>query len=189
MVPCCRRFQIWLLQQREILRGVYNRNSRRASVCRRCSRYLRKERPRVLCGRHLGSGVWSCEMSPEFRAVFYSVLGLTAGCGIAATAILICLDPLTVEQKQLTDTLLWLFTLGAGAIIGLLGGTAISKPADSNGKKCGDARCEPRDLREAAQHEQRRSPGRLRDGRERRRARAIGEGRRAACRAANRAFD
>lgn len=63
-------------------------------------------------------------MSPEFRAVFYSVVSLTGLCGVGAVFMTLNHAPLSAEQKEVLETLLKLLTLGAGAIIGLLGGLA-----------------------------------------------------------------
>jgi hypothetical protein len=56
-----------------------------------------------------------------FLAIFWSVFMLTLIC--LATAIVIALgsDPLSAAKQQLFNSLLSFFTLGAGAIIGLIG--------------------------------------------------------------------
>jgi hypothetical protein len=56
-----------------------------------------------------------------FRTIFYSALMLTVISGAAAIAIVLVSDPLSAAKQQLFNSLLSLFTLGAGAIIGLIG--------------------------------------------------------------------
>jgi hypothetical protein len=65
-----------------------------------------------------------------FRTIFYSVFMLTVICGAAATAIVLASDPLSAAKQQLFNSLLSLFMLGAGAIIGLIG----SNPKQRNNR-------------------------------------------------------
>jgi len=68
-------------------------------------------------------------LSPLFKMVFISVLGLTILCLLLSVYISIHLDSgaKNVEaMKSLNEKLLSVFTLGCGAIIGLLGGKTLN---------------------------------------------------------------
>jgi hypothetical protein len=65
------------------------------------------------------------EMSPEFRLVLFFAVGLTFACGATAVVLIVWVNPLTAIQQELSDTLLLIFKLGTGAIIGLLGKYAL----------------------------------------------------------------
>jgi hypothetical protein len=57
----------------------------------------------------------------QFRMVFLSVLVITLLCGAATVVIAVTNDTLSSVKQQLFNSLLSLFMLGAGAIIGLIG--------------------------------------------------------------------
>jgi hypothetical protein len=57
----------------------------------------------------------------QFRLVFFSVLLLTLLCGVGAVYIATASDNLSSAKQQILNSLLSLFMLGAGAIIGLIG--------------------------------------------------------------------
>ena len=61
------------------------------------------------------------------RLIFFSVLGLTVGCVFLALIVsLFGGDPLSRTEQRVFDVALSFFMLGAGAIIGLLGGKAVT---------------------------------------------------------------
>jgi hypothetical protein len=63
-------------------------------------------------------------LTPTFKLVFLSVLGITLIC--LMLAVFIALHQQTDATKNLNDKLLSVFTLGCGAIIGLLGGKTLN---------------------------------------------------------------
>jgi hypothetical protein len=65
-------------------------------------------------------------MFDRFLLVFISVGVLTAVCGASAVAIgLFMPEPAPPYLDRLFDTFLGLFSIGAGAILGLLGGRVV----------------------------------------------------------------
>jgi hypothetical protein len=69
-----------------------------------------------------GAGVVT--LTPAFKLVFLSVLGITLVCLVLA--VFISLQTQNEAIKALNDKLLSVFTLGCGAIIGLLGGRTLN---------------------------------------------------------------
>jgi hypothetical protein len=78
-----------------------------------------------------------------FRTVFFSVLMLTLLCGAAAVVIATTNDPLSSAKQQLVNSLLSLFTLGAGAIIGLIGSNHIQTKDGPKQKLSPDQKSRP----------------------------------------------
>jgi hypothetical protein len=63
-------------------------------------------------------------ISPVFKLVFLTVLGLTIVC--LAVSLYLATSIQNEAVKSLNEKVLTVFNLGCGAIIGLLGGKAIS---------------------------------------------------------------
>ncbi|HWE35668.1 MAG TPA: hypothetical protein VG406_03785 [Isosphaeraceae bacterium] len=63
-------------------------------------------------------------MTPAFRLVFFSVLGLTL-LSLAASVYLVLREKQTDEIKRLAETCSTTWKLGFGAIGGLIGGKAL----------------------------------------------------------------
>lgn len=70
------------------------------------------------------STVLTVTLSPAFKLIFCSVLGITV-LSMALGCSLVALGVQTVEGKALFDLCVTTWKLGFGAIIGLLGGKAI----------------------------------------------------------------
>lgn len=70
------------------------------------------------------STVLTVTLSPVFKLIFCSVLGITV-LSMALGCSLVALGVQTVEGKALFDLCVTTWKLGFGAIIGLLGGKAI----------------------------------------------------------------
>lgn len=63
------------------------------------------------------------EQGPNFRFVFGSVLGLTLLC--LAVAVYLVLEPQSEAIKSLVEKVISVFTLGCGAIFGLISGRTL----------------------------------------------------------------
>jgi hypothetical protein len=71
-----------------------------------------------------GPTVLTIPLSPVFKMIFVSILGLTVLClGIACS--LVALEKTSGEGKVLFELCATAFKLGFGAIIGLVGGKAL----------------------------------------------------------------
>lgn len=64
-------------------------------------------------------------LTPVFKLVFTSVLSITLICLVVAIFLAMRSNP-SEEIKSLNEKVLSVFTLGCGAIIGLLGGKALN---------------------------------------------------------------
>ena len=71
-----------------------------------------------------GAGTTQVSISPVFKLVFLTVLGLTIVC--LAVSLYLAMQQQNEATKSLNEKVLTVFNLGCGAIIGLLGGKTIS---------------------------------------------------------------
>ncbi len=63
----------------------------------------------------------------RFRIIFLAVALGTLFCAIAASALAVLLPAMTANVQKVFDALLSSFTLGVGAILGLLGGDLLGR--------------------------------------------------------------
>ncbi|GAA2137817.1 hypothetical protein GCM10009760_18640 [Kitasatospora kazusensis] len=73
-------------------------------------------------GKTLAPPVEVAKVTPLFRLVFFSVLGLTIACLVASVWITVAVKNPNDQAKQLLDNLATIEKLGFGGILGLLGG-------------------------------------------------------------------
>jgi hypothetical protein len=68
--------------------------------------------------------ITAAPLTPAFKLVFFSVLGLTVLSLIVGVVLVLLPNP-SEEAKRLTETCSTIFKLGCGTIFGLIGGKAL----------------------------------------------------------------
>jgi len=72
----------------------------------------------------LGPPAATLSLTPAFKLIFFSVLGLTV-LSLVASFVLVIREQQTEETKRLAETCSTTWKLGFGAIVGLIGGKAL----------------------------------------------------------------